>query len=134
LSVGPIIAWPYQGRTITVRSSPAGTRNAASPTSRSSVEMQMWAPRLGAIRGISSSVRISSGRIVSAQTPVALITFAARSSSFSPDSASVKRTPAARPPSSRTSVASAPFRSTAPNRSASPRIVSTSRESSVWQS
>ena len=37
----------------------------------------MWVPRLGAIRGISSSVRISSGRMRSAQTPVALTTLVA---------------------------------------------------------
>ena len=94
----------------------------------------MWVPRLGAIRGISSSVRISSGRIRSAQTPVALTTFVARTSKRSPDSASVKATPAALPSSSRISVTSAPFSSTAPKRSASPRMVSTRRASSVWQS
>ena len=44
-------------------------------------------PRLGAIRGTSVSSRISSGRIRSAQTPVALTTFAASISTVSPLSA-----------------------------------------------
>ena len=94
----------------------------------------MWDPRLGRIFGISSSVSNSSGRIRSAQTPVALTMLSARTSIRSPDSASVKATPAACPPSSRTSVTSAPFTTTAPKRSASPRTVSTRRTSSVWQS
>ena len=47
--------------------------------------------------GISSSPWISSGRIRSAHTPVALTTFAARTAKRSPDSASTHTTPAARP-------------------------------------
>ena len=44
-------------------------------SSSSSSETVTWVPRLGEIRGISASSWISSGRIRSAQTPVALITF-----------------------------------------------------------
>ena len=84
---------------------------AASPIGRSSKETVTWVPRLGLILGISSSVRISSVRIRSAQTPVALTTLAARTSNSSPDSASGTVTPVARPSSSRTSVTSAPLRS-----------------------
>ena len=94
----------------------------------------MWVPRLGAIRGTSSSARISSGRMRSAQTPVALTTLAALTSKLSPLSASVQRTPAALPSSEISSTTSAPFANTAPKRSASPSTVSTSRASSVWQS
>ena len=54
-------------------------------------------PRLGAIRGTSSSPIVSSGRIRSAKTPVASITFSASTSKRSPDEASTKATPQARP-------------------------------------
>ena len=56
-----------------------------------------WVPRLGLIRGTSSSSITSSGRIRSAKTPVALTTLSASTSIRSPDSASTKATPAARP-------------------------------------
>ena len=60
-------------------------RGRASPGSR-----VMWVPRLGAIRGTSASSWISSGRMRSAQTPVALMTLSASISNSSPDSASVQ--------------------------------------------
>ena len=50
-------------------------------------------PREGAIRGSSASSWISSGRIWSAQTPVALITLSASTSNRSPVSASTQATP-----------------------------------------
>ena len=53
-------------------------------------------PRLGAIRGTSSS-STTSGRIVSAQTPVALTTWSATTSIRSPESDSTKATPARAP-------------------------------------
>ena len=89
----PTSTRPYQGRAKIVRSPPAGTMQAAVPMSRSSVESVTWVPRLGRILGISSSVSSSSGRIRSAQTPVALTTLSARTSMRSPDSASRKATP-----------------------------------------
>ena len=93
-----------------------------------------WVPRLGAIRGTSSSVRISSGRMRSAQTPVAFTTVSARTSNRSPLEASTQTTPAALSFLEMTSTTSAPLAKTAPNRSASPSTVSTRRTSSVWQS
>ena len=51
----------------------------------SSIETVTWVPRLGAILGTSASSWISSGRIRSAQTPVALITLSASTSNSSPD-------------------------------------------------
>ena len=91
-------------------------------------------PRLGLIRGTSSSSITSSGRMRSAKTPVALTTLSASTSKASPDSDSRTATPEALPFFESTSVTSAPFSITAPKRSASPRTVSTSRTSSVWQS
>ena len=91
-------------------------------------------PRLGRITGTSSSSCSSSGRIRSAQTPVALTTLSAAIAKRSPDSCSSQTTPAALPASSISSTTGAPFTQTAPKRSASPSTVSTSRESSVWQS
>jgi len=64
------------------------------PIGRSSNRDRQVLPRLGAILGISSSVRISSGRMRSAQTPVALTTLAAWISISSPLSASLAITPA----------------------------------------
>ena len=74
----PIRVRPYQGSAKIVRSSPAGTMQAAVPISSFSWETVTWVPRLGAILGTSASSWISSGRMRSAQTPVALITFGAR--------------------------------------------------------
>ncbi len=65
--------------------------------SRSSVESVTCDPRLGRIFGISSSASSSPGLIRSAHTPVALTTLSAWTSTRSPDSASVKATPVARP-------------------------------------
>ena len=107
---------------------------AASPIGSLSSETVTWVPRLGAIRGTSASSWISSGRIRSAQTPVALITLSASTSNRSPDSPSTQATPAADPLPASSPVTSARLRQTAPKRSASPRIVSTRRTSSVWQS
>ncbi len=98
------------------------------------METVTWVPRLGAIRGTSASSWISSGRIRSAQTPVALITLSASTSNAASPSASRQATPAASPSRSSSPVTSARLTHTAPKRSASPRIVSTSRTSSVWQS
>ena len=86
---------------------------AALPIGRSRASTTRWVPRLGAIRGTSSS-STTSGRIASAQTPVALTTWSAATSIRSPESDSTKATPArpARPPV--TSTTSAPFSITAP--------------------
>ena len=70
---------------------------------RESVSTMMCVPRLGRIRGTSASSWSSSGRRRSAQTPVALTTFDARTTNSSPPSPSRTFTPAARPASSRTS-------------------------------
>ena len=102
--------------------------------SRSSVEKSRWAPRLGAIFGTSSS-------------PFDL----ARPDLVGPDAGRVDHVvgldrdrlagfgvgeldPVALPRFSVTRVTWAPFRQTAPNRWASPRMVRTRRTSSVWQS
>ena len=116
-----------------LRPPPAGT---IAPAFRCSVSIDTvtCVPRLGLIAGTSSSAWNSSGRIWSAHTPVAFTTLAARTSNGSPLASSTQRTPAARPSSSSRSVTGARFSRTAPKRSASPRIVSTSRTSSVWQS
>ena len=81
-----------------LRPPPAGT---IAPTliGRSSSARVMCVPRLGRMRGTSSSSWSSSGRIWSAHTPVALITFVARISNSPPPRVSVQRTPAARPSS-----------------------------------
>ena len=95
----------------------------------------MWVPRLGRMRGTSASSWSSSGRSRSAHTPVALTTLSARDLELAAaDSRRARSTPAARPPRSSSSVTSTPLATTAPKRSASPRTVSTSRTSSVWQS
>ena len=73
LSVVPTRVRPYQGSEKITRPSPAGTTQAASPIGRSAWSSSRWVPRLGAIRGTSSS-STTSGRISSAQTPVALTT------------------------------------------------------------
>ena len=130
----PSSARPYQGSAKIVRPSPAGTMQAARSTASFSSGSVMWVPRLGAIRGTSVSSRISFGRRRSAQTPVAFTTLSAWTSNFSPDSVSRTHTPSAFPSRSSRSTTSAPFRQTAPKRSASPSTVSTSRTSSVWQS
>ena len=122
LSVVPIRVRPYQGRAKIIRPSPAGTMQAALPIGRSAWSSSRWVPRLGAIRGTSSSSSDLRGRIRSAKTPVALTTLSASTSNRSPDSASTKATPPARPSLVSTSVTSAPFSITAPKRSASPRI------------
>ena len=96
LSVVPISVRPYQGSAKIIRPSPAGTMQAALPIGRSAASTTKWVPRLGAIRGTSSS-STTSGRIESAQTPVALTTWSARTSIRSPESPSTKATPAAPP-------------------------------------
>ncbi len=116
LSVVPTRVRPYQGRAKIARPSPAGTTQAALPVERSARSSSRWVPRLGAIRGTSSS-STTSARIRSAQTPVALTTLSASTSKRSPDSASTKATPEALPPSVSSSVTSAPFSVTAPKRS-----------------
>ena len=94
-----------------------------------------WVPRLGAIRGTSSSSRISSGRMRSAQTPVALTTFAApTSNSLAAVGVRAEDAGGLAVVLEISSTTSAPFKNTAPKRSASPSTVSTSRASSVWQS
>ena len=97
LSVVPTRVRPYQGRAKIARPSPAGTMQAADPVERSARSSSRWVPRLGLIRGTSSSSTTSSGRSRSAQTPVALTTLSAATSIRSPDSASTKATPLARP-------------------------------------
>ena len=97
-----------------MRSAPAGTMQAAFPTGSWSIETVTCVPRLGAILGTSASSWISSGRIRSAHTPVALITFSASTSNRSPLSVSTKATPPARPSRSSRPVTSAPLRHTAP--------------------
>ena len=89
---------PGQGedRPVLARRDDAGR---ARRSSSRSIETVTWVPRLGAIRGTSASSWISSGRIRSAQTPVALITLSASTSNRSPVSASTQATPAARPSS-----------------------------------
>ena len=129
----PISVCPSHGSTKIVRPSPAGTIAPAVIGSRCDSTTR-WVPRLGRMIGTSASSWSSAGRSRSAHTPVALMTFVARISSSSPDSASRTRAPAARPPSSISSTASSRFAATTPKRSASASTVSTSRESSVWQS
>ena len=97
LSVVPTRVRPYQGRAKIARPSPAGTMQAADPVERSARSSSRWVPRLGLIRGTSSSSTTSSGRSRSAQTPVALTTLSASTSIRSPDSASTKATPARLP-------------------------------------
>ena len=55
LSVVPIRVRPYQGSEKIIRPSPAGTMQAAWPIGRSAWSRIRWVPRLGAIRGTSSS-------------------------------------------------------------------------------
>ena len=59
-------------------------RTAAAFIGRRSRSSRMWVPRLGRITGTSSSSCSSSGRIRSAQTPVAFTTFAAATAKRSP--------------------------------------------------
>jgi hypothetical protein len=116
-----------------VRPSAAGTITPAS-TGSSFWETVTCVPRLGRMRGTSSSLYSSSGRRRSAHTPVALITFVAATSNSPPVSASRTSTPAARPSRSTSPVTSQRLATTAPKRSASPSTLSTRRTSSVWQS
>ena len=125
---------PSQGSAKIERPEPAGTMAPAPSSGRSAGLSVMWVPRLGRMTGTSASSWSSSGRMRSAQTPVALITLSARTVKLSPVSASVARTPAARPSSSTSSVTSQPLTQTAPKRSASSSTVRTRRASSVWQS
>ena len=87
---------------------------AALPTGSRSIDTVTCVPRLGAIVGTSASSWISSGRIRSAQTPVALITLSASTSNRSPLEASTQATPPARPSRSSRPVTSAPLMQTAP--------------------
>ena len=117
-----------------MRPLPAGTMQAASASGSFSSGSVTWVPREGAIRGTSVSSVISPGLIRSAQTPVALITLAAWISTVSPVSPQRQTTPSALPLRWSSEVTSRRLAITAPKRSASPRIVNTSRTSSVWQS
>ena len=56
LSVVPISVRPYQGRAKTARPSPAGTMQAAEPVESVSRSSSTWVPRLGLMRGMSSSL------------------------------------------------------------------------------
>ncbi len=116
-----------------MRLPPAGAI-APATSGTASCESTMCVPRLGRMTGTSASSCSSPGRSRSAHTPVALTTLAARISSVSPLSASRTTAPFARPESSSSATASSRLAITAPKRSDSPRTVSTSRTSSVWQS
>jgi hypothetical protein len=133
LSVVPISVRPSHGSAKIERPDPAGTI-APAPIGTRSVDSVMWVPRLGRMRGISSSAYSSSPLIRSAHTPVAFTMLSARISTLRPPSRSSQTTPHARPSSSSSDTTSQRFAITAPKRSASPSTVSTSRASSVWQS
>ncbi len=133
LSVVPTSVRPSHGSANMNRPPPDGTIAPERSGSLSDGTV-MWVPREGRITGTSASSRSSVGRSRSAQTPVALTTLAARIANRSPLIRSSTSTPSARPSCSRSSRTSTWFRQTAPNRSASWRIVSTRRLSSVWQS
>ena len=95
----------------------------------------MWVPRLGAIFGTSASEWSSSGRIRSAHTPVALTTLSARTTNVGPALAVAHGDPRFAPVvRAASSITWSRLAQIAPNRSASPSTVSTSRASSVWQS
>ena len=129
----PTSTRPSQGRTKIVRPPAAGTIAPASTGSESSA-IVTCVPRLGRMVGTSASSWSSSGRIRSAHTPVAFTTSVACTANSSPEAPSRTRTPAARPSRSSSATTSSQLQHTAPKRSASPRTVSTSRASSVWQS
>ncbi|CAB4930005.1 unannotated protein [freshwater metagenome] len=99
-----------------------------------SVGSVTWVPRDGRMTGTSASSWSSAGRSRSAQTPVALTTLCARIANSEPVSASRTVTPSAMPSRSSSPRTSMRLAGTAPKRSASCRIVSTRRLSSVWQS
>ena len=135
LSVVPTRVRPYQGRAKIARPSPAGTMQAASPV-ESIVAVDQ---HVGAAAGRDPRHVLLLDRLLGPD-PVGedagrVDTLSASTSIRSPESASTKATPLARPSArADTSVTSAPFSIAAPKRSASPRIVRTRRTSSVWQS
>ena len=91
MSVVPIKARPYQGRTKMVRSPRRNDAGAGADVEIVGGDGDVGTAARADAR-ISSSLRSSSGRIRSAHTPVALTTTAARTSKRSPVSVSVQAT------------------------------------------